>query len=692
MGDSTWKRLRLPVAIKEAMLADYKSTLRLQAAYDSRPEARALILTYVKATATDEEIEEFCDELYDWAVHNQAAFKRLRTTAIKFRTEEGHCWSEGEVRSGTLAADLFEEMGNTASLTTVVVRTHRKSSLSIKLCQEGANKEEIEEQERVRWAGVLAVFIRNAALPVCIIIDQTATPALTWTKVFGDRRALTLRNRARTWKTVVEWLYVVFGIQHPIAEFQLIDYLGIRGEEPCGKTVPQAIAAALAVIEEVGRVPEAERISCSSTWVAVVDSWTARLAIGHTTRKRAELYPIVVMLSLELMVASVAPDFIRAWAWVLLLKVWMCLRTDDLQGVDHTRMVLSTTQLRCVLTRTKTTGPGKRTLEVATFVSRKASLLGVDWVSIGYGLWSRPPFNFARGYFTVKATRDFSSCCRAPASNALVVAYDRVVLAHLKVVFKDSSEQWIQGETDLMPESLVNLWSGHSARHQLPSMAAALRIEKERRDYLGRWGVDGGGGASNDYVLTSRQVVLSVQEEIARALCEGNPSYDEDELLEKIQTRLTESEGAHEARRFMKGFRVLIPSLAGPSLGQSFPMAQAAEEAAPSTEALVNAATRTIDPAKESPFWVSITKRTRFRRLHVRHGCGVISWQVGLTESCWSVKEAKADAICKDCAKQIGGAATSSTGSSSTSGSSSSSEPGELEPANGVKFVLVDVD
>ncbi|CAE8598394.1 unnamed protein product [Polarella glacialis] len=355
-------------------------------------------------------------------------------------------------------------------------------------------------------------------------------------------------------------------------------------------------------------------------------------------------------------------------------------------------MVLSTTQLRCVLTRTKTTGPGKRTLEVATFVSRKASLSGVDWVSIGYGLWSRPPFNFARGYFTVKATRDFSSCCRAPASNALMVAYDRVVLAHLKVVFKDSSEQWIQGGTDLMPESLVNLWSGHSARHQLPSMAAALRIEKERRDYLGRWGVDGGGGASNDYVLTSRQVVLSVQEEITRALCEGNPSYDEDELLEKIQTRLTESEGAHEARRFMKGFRVLIPSLAGPSLGQSFPMAQAAEEAAPSTEALVNTATRTIDPAKESPFWVSIAKRTRFRRLHVRHGCGVISWQVGLTESCWSVKEAKADAICKDCAKQIGGAATSSTGSSSTSGSSSSSEPGELEPANGVKFVLVDVD
>jgi hypothetical protein len=186
-------------------------------------------------------------------------------------------------------------------------------------------------------------------------------------------------------------------------------------------------------------------------------------------------------------------------------------------------------------------------------------------------------------------------------------------------------------------------------------------------------------------------VVLSVQEEITRALCEGNPAYDEDELLEKIKVRITEVGGIDGAHECMKGFKVLIPFLTGPSLGQSFPMTQAAFEAAPPTEALINTPAKLIETAKESPFWVSITKKTRFRRLHVRHGCGVISWQVGLTEPCWSIKEARADAICKDCAKQIGGAATSSAEPSSTSGSSSSSESehAEVEPEHSVHDTVV---
>ncbi|CAE8623280.1 unnamed protein product [Polarella glacialis] len=432
MEDPTWTRLRLPDEMKRALLVDYKCTLRFQAAYDSLPEAMAIARNYVSAAATEEEIEEFGEELFDWAVHNQSSFKRLRITAVKFRTEEGHRWDEGTVNASGLAADLFEEMGNSTTLAATVIRTHRKSSLSNKLCQEGANKEEVEEAERIRWAGILAGYIQDACLPVCEMVRQTAWPAVTWTKVFGDRRALTLRNRARTWKTVVEWLFIVFGVCHPQAEFQLIDYLNVRGEEPCGKSVPQAIAAALSVIEDVGRVSEADKISGSASWIAVVDAWTAKLAVGNTTKKRAELYPVAVMISLELMVVGAAPDFLRAWAWVMLLKIWMCLRTDDLQGLDHTRMVLSTSQLRCVLTRTKTTGPGKRTLEVATFVSRKATLSGADWVSVGYELWNRDPFNFQRGYFVAKSTKDYSGCIRSPATNALMVAYDRVVLAHSK--------------------------------------------------------------------------------------------------------------------------------------------------------------------------------------------------------------------------------------------------------------------
>ena len=91
-------------------------------------------------------------------------------------------------------------------------------------------------------------------------------------------------------------------------------------------------------------------------------------------------------------------------------------------------------------------------------------------------------------------------------------------------------------------------------------------------------------------------------------------------------------------------------------------------------EVLTNTTKPQAEKVKESPFWVSVTRKSKFRRLHVRNGCGVFSWKVGMTESCWSVQEARADAVCKDCAKQMEGATSAAADLESASGSSSSSE------------------
>ena len=66
-------------------------------------------------------------------------------------------------------------------------------------------------------------------------------------------------------------------------------------------------------------------------------------------------------------------------------------------------------------------------------------------------------------------------------------------------------------------------------RHFLPSVSASINVGKEQRDYLGRWHI--GQHQSSDYIHTSRQIVTEIQEKVSKAICTGEPSYDESELL-----------------------------------------------------------------------------------------------------------------------------------------------------------------
>ena len=84
----------------------------------------------------------------------------------------------------------------------------------------------------------------------------------------------------------------------------------------------------------------------------------------------------------------------------------------------------------------------------------------------------------------------------------------------------------------LIPFELLSFWKGHGPRHWAPSIAAAMQEPKDRRDFLGRWGIN--KAQSNDYVLTSRQIILAIQKKIAEGLCTASFEYDESELLERL--------------------------------------------------------------------------------------------------------------------------------------------------------------
>jgi hypothetical protein len=229
----------------------------------------------------------------------------------------------------------------------------------------------------------------------------------------------------------------------------------------------------------------------------------------------------------------------------------------------------------------------------------------------------------------------------------------------------------------LVPFELLSFWKGHGPRHWAPSIAAAMQEPKDRRDFLGRWGIN--KAQSNDYVLTSRQIILAIQRKIAEGLCTASFEYDESELLERLG-EFAAGKGL-DKDDILDTHRVMLRSTQGWALIQSFPALEydRTEPASAAANLLCSSEENLIQgesEAAQSPFWISVHKKTGFRRLHYRDKCGTPEWRCWETHDLWSFDSNSADAVCKDCAR-----ASRSSGeeTSSTSGSSSTSEEALIE-------------
>ena len=86
--------------------------------------------------------------------------------------------------------------------------------------------------------------------------------------------------------------------------------------------------------------------------------------------------------------------------------------------------------------------------------------------------------------------------------------------------------------TSLPEGELATFWSGHSARHWLPTHAANVGIGKEQRDFLGRW--QAGAQERNTYILSAKQAVLTIQREVNRLVCEGHENLTESEIVSDL--------------------------------------------------------------------------------------------------------------------------------------------------------------
>ena len=619
------------------------------------------------------------DRLFKWAAKHAREFdvdkREDRKNALRYKVAKPE-------RSST--ADAYEELlGMDIKLQARISKVNYRLQVRFP----SSSKAEIEQAAREYWLTVLVGYLEEAALPIVAVAKATSSPADIMRRALGTRRMKTLRNRARAWSRVRDWMIMFTGDPYPRDVADMLEYLLFLVQEEAPKGRIQDVVSALAVLEDAGQVPADMKISGIPVWIHGVKSRLAELELGRTQVRRAPPPTVGMLTALELTVMSVdLAEYHRAIAWVVLLCVWACLRVSDLEGLDPGRLSLGSRGLRGVLVRTKTTGPGKPVKETPIFVSRRISLTGCDWLRCGYDLWDGFGFK-SRDYFVMTSDRNLEAPLAKYASVERVGIYIRQVFLALQTPVKPRFQNWKFKEGAGMVDPIgMTYWSGHSMRHFLPSVAAAIDISKEQRDYVGRWHIN--LHQSADYVHTSRQMVHQVQESVNKAICEGVPSYDESELMEDFACYLTtkgRSPGEwikpHAVWKQVDGNYLIGGKW--PTLGedvyeeeiwadQSDQVVEAALEEQP-TDSVVTE--EIVQP--KAAFFVTVSRHSGFRRLHKIGCCSLQPWTCYKVEYVARVAEGAADAVCKTCQRAAGKMVDDDGSSSSGSSSSTEVETGE---------------
>jgi hypothetical protein len=649
----------------------YITPLRLDAAFDTEEEC-AIMLRDEFPDLVEEDLLDALAQMTCWKDSMERPFKRNRSELAKQVLFRLPFPGQASVQ------DEFTKLTRTSAICILEMHTKRKQR---KYREDPADaRAKRFDAERKKYSRLLSQIIVQADLPIVALVKTLDDPQAGWLHIFAARRGNTLKNRFKVWQPFRQWLEWHRGYQYPRGVKDAIDYMQHRVSEGCGRSVPQALHTALAVIEQIGRVPDGARISDDPLWKGHVKSWSAELAEDAPPGKPAEMYTTAILISLELtVVADDEPLFVRALAWVALCMVWGAMRCDDVQAVLPHRSILSNFGLRLVLGKSKTTGPDKVQKEVSVHIFRTASLTGEDWLKAGYDLWSAEPFNFRWDYLVMEPNKTWTGRRRFLPPSGLSAAIAKL-LGSISCPRRTALGWELMPAAHLVPDGLEAFFSGHSPRNYLTSVAAALGFQRDERAYLGRWSM--GMVSSEEYVRTSRQVIFKIQRAVNKALVEGSDEpFHEDETIDKLAAFAADA-GANP-NRIKKRHTVLSSWMGKVSLGGVYPTLEVLpddwdpDSQGDSPDVLAekvaeHALKESLEKPPAAKYFVTVSRRVGLRRLHLT-GCFVKPDRCCEVIYLDEVKEEDFDAICQACRRRMlaesgkeAAELSSSTASSST--------------------------
>ena len=509
------------------------------------------------------------------------------------------------------------------------------------LALEGESRAKREHSELLRWREELAQLIKEAGLPVVKQALLSSAPEAVIIAAVGCPRASTIRKRVREWRKIRAYSMSVCGSPWPDHVGVLLDFILERVEEPCGHTVPESILATLAFMEKAGGVASGERLADNQALKNVVNQATHDLQLVAPPTRKAPLVPIMLIGSLELMVADdSAPIYARGLAFYKLLKIWASCRSNDLSGLNPSSLRLNSLGLCGVLERTKCSGPGKRVRHLPFFFCHSAALFVPNWLKLGWDIWDRPCLSFRRDYFLPLPKQDWSGARRVMADYADTVALSKSLFRMLRLPVLLGG-RWKASEAPLFSvQAALRFWKEHSERNWLTSHLAAIGVAQTERDYVGRWHV---ASCSDEYVRTAQHVVTNLQERLVSYFCNpidkwGLRNAGLDELKLFLQEQGEDADLVclqYEQLYLPPGWCRRVPEPPAVCASPVSPPEDLPEE--------------TDNVKEDCPYFVTVVGKQRLRRLHRRGGCGVSLIDVQESEPAWSLRGLSYDLACKHC-------------------------------------------
>ncbi|CAE7730750.1 unnamed protein product, partial [Symbiodinium microadriaticum] len=389
----------------------------------------------------------------------------------------------------------------------------------------------------------------------------------------------------------------------------------------------------------------------------------------------------VLMTSSGNLRASTLRSRMREWAK---FSSW-CLATEGKPFPGHVGLFLDyIEELReqpCARTRLRSVLSAVAFVEKAGGVQREAAislqplvlnLVNVRWLELGFKIWKSSEFSFKRDFLVPRPTRNLQGCRPVLASYNDLATTSRMVLSLLRAPAYYEGDWFLTDELLLGESEVLRVFTERSERSCMSTLAAWAGIDRERRDYLGRWHIV---ESADVYVRSAWRVVSSLQRFLVNALLETAELRKVG--LSEVQERLQDNGlGADDARSLAEGLQApsewaswrAVHITARPPLPH---VEKPAPEPAP------------VQESKSYRFYVSVLGKRSLRRLHRKGGCGTKPEDLIKCEFYETLEGVEFDAECKRCFKPEPAASSSAEGAEPTDeGSSSTSLEDDADSAS----------
>ena len=490
------------------------------------------------------------DELVDWLIF--LIGQAHRDEALQRRAEGVHgdslIWMrnpmpaaeavDSGVRAGqNLAALALPEKGR--------MRRSRKRAL-----EEAAEGERLqaEKQERLTLGARLLALLRRFGAPSLGDFSSDVDPVRAACVIAGRIRNSSLKRYLRYIEELVFWMLRAKIREPPFRAAEVMDYLFMLSEKPCGPTVPGAFLEAMAWFERVSGLGIEQRITVKPVLLSARDVIVKELKRKGVPICRAPRLPGAMIASLERLVSNEAEAMgIRVGAWYRLIKCWGTLRYDDIQHLSPQAVRFYGGRFLAILYETKTSGPERRQVELSIAITEDSWICNRDWLSVGWRLL-RTHADFERDFLLPALSDDFSQFRRRMVSYSEVSTLTVAVNWRL-LDFKGNR---------LVPQELMELWTEHSERATLPTILDSFGLDPRDRDALGRWRPEGSDVYSRSFSGKIRRIHRYFVSELEKLRLAGD--VDDFDVLDAALQWLRARRGldSDDAERVVDLFRASL--------------------------------------------------------------------------------------------------------------------------------------